>query len=124
MANINFLENEVIEFKKTTGELKEGIISIVSILNKHQDGKLYFGIKDNGEIIGQDVSSKTIREVSKAISENIEPKIYPIVNKIMLDDKECILVEWESKVCDYTIEDIDEKLLKEFIEKLMKSYII
>lgn len=31
MANINFLENEVIEFKKTTGELKEGIISIVSI---------------------------------------------------------------------------------------------
>ncbi len=124
MANINFLENEVIEFKKTTGELKEGIISIVSILNKHQGGKIYFGIKDNGEIIGQDVSSKTIREVSKAISENIEPKIYPIVNKIMLDDKECILVEWESKVCDYTIEDIDEKLLKEFIEKLMKSYII
>ena len=164
MANINFLENEVIEFKKTTGELKEGIISIVSILNKHQGGKLYFGIKDNGEIIGQDVSSKTIREVSKAISENIEPKIYPIVNKIMLDDKECILVEfegddipylafgraymrvgdedrqlsmgeirkiilkdeneigkWESKVCDYTIEDIDEKLLKEFIEKGRKA---
>ena len=101
MANINFLENEVIEFKKTTGELKEGIISIVSILNKHQGGKLYFGIKDNGEIIGQDVSSKTIREVSKAISENIEPKIYPIVNKIMLDDKECILVEFEGDDIPY-----------------------
>ena len=74
----NFLENEVIEFKKTTGELKEGIISIVSILNKHQGGKLYFGIKDNGEIIGQDVSSKTIREVSKTIfcSEVFSP-IFP-----------------------------------------------
>ena len=46
MSNINFLENEVIEFKKTTGELKEGIISIVAILNKHQSGKLYFGIKE------------------------------------------------------------------------------
>ena len=164
MANINFLENEVIEFKKTTGELKEGIISIVSILNKHQGGKLYFGIKDNGEIIGQDVSSKTIREVSKSISENIEPKIYPIVNKIKLDDKECILVEfegddipylafgraymrvgdedrqlsmkeirklilkdendvgkWESKISNHTIEDIDEELLKEFIEKGRKA---
>lgn len=164
MANINFLENEVIEFKKTTGELKEGIISIVSILNKHQSGKLYFGIKDNGEIVGQDVSSKTIREVSKTISENIEPKIYPVVNKIKLDDKECILVEfegddipylafgraymrvgdedrqlsakqirklilkdendigkWESKVSEYTIEDIDEELLKEFIEKGRKA---
>ena len=160
MSNINFLENEVIEFKKTTGELKEGIISIVAILNKHQSGKLYFGIKDNGEIIGQEVSGKTIREVSRAISENIEPRIYPIVNKIKLDEKECILVEfegedipylafgraymrvgdedrqlsmkeirkiilkeeneigkWESKVSDYTIADIDEELLKEFIEK-------
>ena len=164
MSNINFLENEVIEFKKTTGELKEGIISIVSILNKHQSGKLYFGIKDNGEIVGQDVSSKTVREVSKAISENIEPKIYPTVNKIKLQDKDCILVEfegddipylafgraymrvgdedrqlsakeitklilkdendigkWESKVSDYSIEDIDEELLKEFIEKGRKA---
>ena len=101
MSNINFLENEVIEFKKTTGELKEGIISIVSILNKHQGGKLYFGIKDNGEIIGQDVSSKTVRDVSKAISENIEPKIYPTVNKIKLDDKECILVEFEGDDIPY-----------------------
>ena len=157
MANINFLENEVIEFKKTTGELKEGIISI---LNKHQNGKLYFGIKDNGEIIGQEVSTKTIRDVSKTISENIEPKIYPTVNKIKLNDKDCILVEfegddipylafgraymrvgdedrqlsmkeirniilkdenevgkWENKVSDYTIQDIDEELLKGFIEK-------
>ena len=164
MANINFLENEVIEFKKTTGELKEGIISIVSILNKHQGDQVQLALRANSKIIGQDVSSKTIREVSKAISENIEPKIYPIVNKIMLDDKECILVEfegddipylafgraymrvgdedrqlsmgeirkiilkdeneigkWESKVCDYTIEDIDEKLLKEFIEKGRKA---
>lgn len=164
VSNINFLENEVIEFKKTTGELKEGIISIVSILNKHQSGKLYFGIKDNGDIIGQDVSTKTIREVSKSISENVEPKIYPSVNKIVLDGKECILVEfegddvpylafgraymrvgdedrqlsmkeirkiilkneneigkWESKICDYGIEDIDEKLLKEFIEKGRKA---
>lgn len=164
MANINFLENEVIEFKKTTSELKEGIISIVSILNKHQNGKLYFGIKDNGEIIGQDVSSKTIREVSKSISENIEPRIYPNVNKVKLDNKDCILVEfegddipylafgraymrvgdedrqlsmkeirkiilkdeneigkWENKVSDYTIDDIDEELLKEFIEKGRKA---
>lgn len=87
MANINFLENEVIEFKKTTSELKEGIISIVSILNKHKSGKVYFGIKDNGEIIGQHITNKTLRDVSKSISENIEPRIYPKVNKVKLEDK-------------------------------------
>ena len=61
MSNINFLENEVIEFKKTTGELKEGIISIVSILNKHKSGKLYFGIKDNGEELLKPVKNQIQR---------------------------------------------------------------
>ena len=162
--SVSFVENEVVELKKTTGELKEAIISIVSILNKHNSGKLYFGIKDNGEVVGQEVSSKTIRDVSKSIAENIEPKIYPKVNKIKIDDKMCILVEfegddipylafgraymrvgdedrqlsmkeirklilkdeddigkWENKVSDYKVKDIDDKLLKEFIEKGIKA---
>jgi ATP-dependent DNA helicase RecG len=38
-------ENEQTEFKKSTGELKEGVISIVSILNLHESGVLYFGEK-------------------------------------------------------------------------------
>lgn len=38
------IETEQIEFKKSTGELKEGIISIASILNKHGSGELYFGV--------------------------------------------------------------------------------
>ena len=29
-------ESETLEFKKSTSELKEGIISIAAILNKHQ----------------------------------------------------------------------------------------
>ena len=99
--SINFSENEVIELKKSTGELKEAIISIVSILNKHNSGNLYFGIKDNGDVIGQEVSSKTIRDVSKSIAENIEPKIYPKVNKVKIDDKMCILVEFEGDDIPY-----------------------
>ena len=38
-------ESETVEFKRTTSELKEAIISIVGILNKHGSGELYFGIK-------------------------------------------------------------------------------
>ena len=40
-------ESETLEFKKTTGELKEAMISISSILNKHGVGTLYFGVKQN-----------------------------------------------------------------------------
>ena len=47
------------------------------------------------------MSSKTIREVSKSISEYIEPKIYPMVNKIRLNDKDCILVEFEGDDIPY-----------------------
>ncbi len=64
-------ENEQIEFKKSTGELKEGVISIASILNKHGSGELYFDVKNNGDVIGQDVSDMTLRDISRAISEHI-----------------------------------------------------
>ena len=94
-------ENEYIELKKSTSELKEAIISIVAILNKHNAGKLYFGVKDNGEVIGQQVSNQTIRNVSKTISENIEPKIYPTVSKIKIDEKDCILVEFTGEEIPY-----------------------
>ena len=39
------IETETIEFKKSTGELKEAVYSISAILNKHQHGELYFGVK-------------------------------------------------------------------------------
>jgi hypothetical protein len=38
-------ETEIREYKKTTGELKEGIISLGSMLNKNGYGTLYFGVK-------------------------------------------------------------------------------
>ena len=38
-------ETEQIEFKKSTGEMKEAVISIAAILNKHGKGDLYFGVK-------------------------------------------------------------------------------
>ena len=49
-------ETESLEFKKSTGELKEGIISIGAILNKHQKGELYFGGRPDGTPIGQEIS--------------------------------------------------------------------
>jgi predicted HTH transcriptional regulator len=60
MVNIGE-ETEQIEFKKSTGELKEGIISIASILNKHGSGALYFGVKNNGDVIGQEICNVEFR---------------------------------------------------------------
>lgn len=43
------IETETLEFKKSTGELKEAMYSIGAMLNKHQHGELYFGIKTDGK---------------------------------------------------------------------------
>jgi len=94
-------ESETIELKRSTSETKEGVISICAILNKHQEGELYFGIRNDGTIVGQAVNEKTIRDVSKAISENIEPRIYPIITQIETNGKTCIKVEFKGTDSPY-----------------------
>ena len=94
-------ETEILELKKSTSELKEAIVSVVAILNKHHRGELYFGIRDNGEVVGQDVSDATLREVSKAISDHVEPKIFPKIEQIIFNGKNCIRLEFEGKEIPY-----------------------
>ena len=52
-------ESETVEFKKSTGEHKKALQAISALLNKHGRGELYFGVKDDGNVIGQDVSDET-----------------------------------------------------------------
>ena len=94
-------ESEILEFKKSTSELKEAVISIASILNKHCKGEVYFGIGAGGEVIGQSISDATLREISKVISDHIEPKIFPKIEQITLEGKPCIKVEFEGKEIPY-----------------------
>ena len=98
---MNFTESETLELKKSTSEIKEAIVSIVSILNKHQHGELFFGIKNHGVVIGQNVTEKTIRDVSKSIADHIEPKIYPHINRIEIDGKACIKVRFKGNDIPY-----------------------
>ena len=100
------IETEVLEFKKSTGEIKEAIYSIGAILNKHGHGELYFGVKPDGTVIGQQVSEETLRHVSHRIAEGIKPRIYPEINKVILDGKECIHVKFEGEQVPYFALDV------------------
>lgn len=95
------METETLEFKKSTGELKEAVQSICAILNKHQHGELYFGVKQDGTPIGQVVTEESLREVSQKIKNFIEPKIYPVINKVVIDGRECIYVKFEGNQVPY-----------------------
>ena len=120
-------ESEILELKKTTSELKEAIISIVAILNKHQKGEVYFGVKNSGEVVGQTVTENTIREISKTISDNIEPKIFPKINEVILEGKKCVHVEFSGENIPYyaygrayvRVGDEDKKISPQEIEHII-----
>ena len=95
-------ETETLEYKKTTGEMREAMISITAILNKHGIGTLYFGVKPSGEVIGQDVAESSLRDVSRAVYENIKPQIYPAIEEVILDGKHLIKVEFSGENAPYS----------------------
>lgn len=94
-------ESETLEFKKSTGELKEAVISAAAILNKHQGGEIYFGVKNDGTVTGQAVSGQTLRDVSRALSEHIESRIFPNVEKVQLAGKDCVRVQFSGGEVPY-----------------------
>lgn len=86
-------ENETLEFKKSISELKEGVISLSSMLNKSGYGILYFGVKNDGLVIGQEIGSMTLKNISQAIANFIKPQIIPTILVEFIDDKTIVKVE-------------------------------
>jgi ATP-dependent DNA helicase RecG len=87
-------ESETVEFKRSTALLREGIETLCSFAN-HRGGYLFFGIEDDGRIVGQQVSDDTIRNIANAVKLNTDPKLYPAIEKVQLEGKTCVLVTVE-----------------------------
>lgn len=122
-----FRETETCELKKSTSELKEAVISIAAMLNKHQRGELWFGIRNDGTVAGQQVSDKTLRDISKAVADHIEPKVYPVVERAAIEGKQCIRVQVEGGEHPYyaygrayiRVGDEDRQLSAKELERLI-----
>ena len=77
------MEDERTEHKRSTSEMREAMESVASILNKHGSGTLYFGVRpSDGEVVGQDVSEKTLRDISQAFTNRIEPRAAPAIERL------------------------------------------
>lgn len=51
-------ENEYQEFKEGLGQLDKGLKSITSMLNKHGNATVYFGVNDDGEVCDLSIRKK------------------------------------------------------------------
>ena len=99
-------ETEQVEFKKTTAEIKQAIISMVAILNKHGSGDVYFGVKNDGTVTGQDVNDTTLRMLSQSIRNHITPAIYPEITKEEYGGRSVVHVKFEGTEQPYLAYDI------------------
>ena len=100
------IEDETLEFKKTTGELNEAMNSICAMLNKSGHGTIFFGVHPTGEVKGQEVSDATLRDVSRKIYETISPQIVPKINKRNLDGHYVIEVSFAGNDRPYSCRGI------------------
>ncbi len=91
---INEGEGEQLEFKKSTSLQKEIIRSICAFANK-SGGSILVGVKDDGQVIGQQVSDDTLNNLANSIKLNTDPKLYPIVRKVTVAEKDCIYIHIE-----------------------------
>lgn len=72
------------------------------MLNKHGHGTLYFGIKPNGDVCGQDVSESTLRQISQAIGNLIEPRVAPSIDTLQDESgRDYIRVSFEGSDVPY-----------------------
>ncbi|HJJ38621.1 MAG TPA: putative DNA binding domain-containing protein [Methanocorpusculum sp.] len=120
-------EDELHEFKKTTGELKEAMISISAILNKHGHGTIYFGLKNDGTPNPFTITDSTLRDISRKIYEAVRPQIFPKIETVCIDNVEVIRVTFDGKEIPYSAfgkyymrtADEDRELSPNELRKLM-----
>lgn len=87
-------EDEKQEFKTSLAQLDAGIDSLSAMLNKHCDGTIFFGVDNDGNIVGlkDQLGKETAKKISHRISEYIKPVIVPDISFLEYEEKIVIKV--------------------------------
>ena len=83
-------ESEQLDLKRSTGQRTDAAKTICAMLNG-SGGFVLFGVTDAGEIVGQDVSARTIEDVVHEI-RRIDPPAFPDVTTTMLENRRAVIV--------------------------------
>lgn len=85
-------EGQRIEFKQSFAVEKEAIISLSAFA--HADGgTVFFGVRDNGEIVGVQLGHNTLENLANKIRANTQPPLAPSVERLELDGQVIVAVQ-------------------------------
>lgn len=84
-------ESERLELKQSTGERREAAKTACAMLN-HQGGLIIIGATPDGRVVGQEIGSSTIEDLSAEI-QRIDPPAFPGIERIPVSaGREVLLV--------------------------------
>ncbi len=83
-------EGPTFEFKRSTGELREGLQTVCAFLNG-LGGMVLFGVRPDGGAEGQHVTEQTLREIAQAL-DRFEPPVNIPVERLSTGAGRAVLV--------------------------------
>jgi ATP-dependent DNA helicase RecG len=89
---MKFRESQTVELKTSLSQLSRAMETLCAFANTHL-GTIYFGIADNGVPVGIQISDATIRKVTRAFFDAIEPRLYPNIFEETVSGKSILVVE-------------------------------
>lgn len=98
-------EGPTLEFKRSTGELREGLQTLCAFLNG-SGGIVLFGVRPDGRPEGQQVTDQTLRDIAEALDRFEPPASVPIERLTVDKGREVVVlrVEGTSDSVPFTFE--------------------
>lgn len=83
-------ESETLEFKETSGTRREAARTVCAFLNQG-GGQVLFGVTPNRAVTGQQVSERTIEELSAEL-RRIDPPAFPTIERVPVEHSREVVV--------------------------------
>lgn len=122
-------ENEKTEFKESLSQLEKGLKSLTAMLNKNNEGVVYFGVDDEGGITNKiTIGKDTFSDIQKKAKELIEPQIVLDIEEFNDEEgKKFIRVSAKGEDTPYSfdgryyirITNTDERVSNNLLRKLL-----
>lgn len=84
VIRVKFCESKTIELKE---KFTKSLLKTVSAFSNYHDGKIYIGVRDDGEIVGNINNSQERIDIGNIINTTITPKPFFDLNTIETDNK-------------------------------------
>jgi len=86
-------ESKTLEFKNSTAKLRSAAETLCGFLNEKRKGIVLIGVRDDGKLLGQDVSDHTQQELAQTI-HGFEPPIDIDIDYVdLLNNKKVIVLQ-------------------------------